>query len=517
MAFQHTDLENGGSGKASFERRNPFTVAAITSLYSSPFAEGFNVGQCQAAIQALLRYGAHEDGTHHHVKSPGGLHPAYAAFNPVDKTKGKIIRRTDLIEASLGDVFDAITLQDCLDSGLSVLVRCPGSDTISAEELAVDVYVTPHKILENERVCGDSTMLVQAFCQEFAVPHLQRFTEQCKTELIRAPKPCCADSITLSRLNHLPPSVNPDSSRILCAAFNPEAKPGAEEDEQHLSPSAAIRETIKFIPSIKKPQPPGTPAASLCQRSTCQRRPADAFLNAANTLSLDPTPLSISPDQSAPSSPLISIGPNTDAILDRFSLGDEVLPRLHVLVGTVRSSCWEVVLRAKPWNLTYEQASNLSRALLADIKGTPEFRIMMQTTYPTLSALLRILGVATLSGVLYILFLMVLNITGSYPLHPTVEYCRASGDLLPLLLMVIQTFYSSKSTAQRIQPKARPQIKVILSANACVALKLNQHDKAERFKKDLDDAWQSLDKVTKTLASKHHKSIQRVKNDLHLV
>ncbi|KAI6029377.1 hypothetical protein BKA83DRAFT_4013971, partial [Pisolithus microcarpus] len=125
-----------------------FMVAAIASLYSSPFAEGFNIGQHQAAIQALLRYGVHEDGTHHHVKSPGGLHPAYAAFNPVDKTEGKIIRRTDLIEALLGDVFDAITLQDHLDGGLSVLVRCPGSDTISAEELAVDVYVTPREILE---------------------------------------------------------------------------------------------------------------------------------------------------------------------------------------------------------------------------------------------------------------------------------------------------------------------------------------------------------------------------------
>ncbi|KAI5994435.1 hypothetical protein EDD15DRAFT_2165994 [Pisolithus albus] len=82
--------------------------------------------------------------------------------------------------------------------------------------------------------------------------------------------------------------------------------------------------------------------------------------------------------------------------------------------------------------------------------------------------------------------------------------------------MVIQTFYSSKSTGRRVQPKARPRIKVVLSANARAALKLNQHDKAERFKRDLDDAWQSLDKVTKTLASKHHKSIRRVENDLHL-
>ncbi|KIK13750.1 hypothetical protein PISMIDRAFT_118264 [Pisolithus microcarpus 441] len=362
MAFQHTDLENGRSGKASFECQNLFMVAAITSLYSSPFAEGFNIGQHQAAIQALLRYSVHEDGMHHHVKSPGGLHPAYVAFNPIDKTEGKIIHRTDLIEASLGDVFDAITLQDHLDGGLSVLVRCPGSDTISAEELAVDVYITPCEILENECIHGDSAMLVQAFCQEFAVPHLQCFMEWCKIESIRAPKPCCKSIL-----------VYPLVSLISVQ----QAKPGAEEDEQHLSPSATICETIKFIPSIKKPQPPGTLTTSLCQRSTHQRCPADAFLNAANTLSLDPTPLSISPDQSAPSSLLISIGPNTDAILDCFSLGDEVLPHLYVLVGTVHSSHWEVVLRAKPWNLTYEQASNLSRALLADIKGTPEFHIMM--------------------------------------------------------------------------------------------------------------------------------------------
>ncbi|KAI6002901.1 hypothetical protein EDD15DRAFT_2157242 [Pisolithus albus] len=82
--------------------------------------------------------------------------------------------------------------------------------------------------------------------------------------------------------------------------------------------------------------------------------------------------------------------------------------------------------------------------------------------------------------------------------------------------MVLQTVHSSKPTARRVQPKARPRVKVILSANARAALKLNQYDKAEKFKKDLDDAWQSLDKVTKTLASKHHKSVRHVQNDLHL-
>ncbi|KAI6096638.1 hypothetical protein F5141DRAFT_1220595 [Pisolithus sp. B1] len=181
MASQHADFENGRCGKASFECQNPFTVAAITSLYSSPFAEGFSVGQHQAAIWALLRYSAHEDGMHHHTKSPGSLHPAYAAFNPSDKTEGKIIHRMDLVEALLGDVFDAITLQDHLDGRLSVLIRCPGSDTAgSVEELAVDVYITPCEVLGNEHVHGDSAMLVQAFCQEFALAHLQHFIEHCR-------------------------------------------------------------------------------------------------------------------------------------------------------------------------------------------------------------------------------------------------------------------------------------------------------------------------------------------------
>ncbi|KAI5980371.1 hypothetical protein EDC04DRAFT_2596892 [Pisolithus marmoratus] len=174
---------------APLECRNPFMVAAIASLYSSPFAEGFNVGQCQAAIWALLRYGAHEDGMHHHTKSPDGLHHTYAAFNPTDN---KVIHRMDLVEASLGDIFDVITLQDHLDSRLSILIRCPGSDsTVSAEKLTVDVYVTPRKVLGYECVCGDSAMLIQAFCQEFAIPHLQHFTEWCKIKSIRAPKPCC--------------------------------------------------------------------------------------------------------------------------------------------------------------------------------------------------------------------------------------------------------------------------------------------------------------------------------------
>lgn len=67
--------------------------------------------------------------------------------------------------------------------------------------------------------------------------------------------------------------------------------------------------------------------------------------------------------------PLISIGLHTDTVLDRFGLDDQILPELHQLVGSVRSSRWEAVLQSPKWKLTYEQASNLSRALHSDLHG----------------------------------------------------------------------------------------------------------------------------------------------------
>ena len=64
-------------------------------------------------------------------------------------------------------------------------------------------------------------------------------------------------------------------------------------------------------------------------------------------------PISVEPSDTSAAGPvLISIGPNSDAILDRFGLGDNLLPRLHTLVRTARSSRWEAVLRPSPWHLT---------------------------------------------------------------------------------------------------------------------------------------------------------------------
>jgi hypothetical protein len=67
--------------------------------------------------------------------------------------------------------------------------------------------------------------------------------------------------------------------------------------------------------------------------------------------------------------PIVSIGPHTDAVLDRFKMGDEVILKLRQLMSTVRSSRWEAVLRSPKWDLTFEQAVNIAKALNADLQG----------------------------------------------------------------------------------------------------------------------------------------------------
>jgi len=109
MPLLRAKVEDSENEADSFDDQNPFTVAHIASIYASPFAQGFSNDQCQAAIRVLLKHGAHKDGAHYHTKSPGGLHPAYAGFNPVDKSEQKVLSRTALVEASLCDVFDAVS------------------------------------------------------------------------------------------------------------------------------------------------------------------------------------------------------------------------------------------------------------------------------------------------------------------------------------------------------------------------------------------------------------------------
>ncbi|KAG2108474.1 uncharacterized protein F5147DRAFT_773674 [Suillus discolor] len=95
-------------------------MSSLAALHASPFAQGFSNNKRQAAGRALFRHNTHIDGTHYHTRKPGGLHPAYAAFNQTNG-KERTLTHVELVEA-LWDLFDAVTMQDHIDGEISLLI-----------------------------------------------------------------------------------------------------------------------------------------------------------------------------------------------------------------------------------------------------------------------------------------------------------------------------------------------------------------------------------------------------------
>lgn len=88
-----------------------FTMSGLAALHSSTFGQGFSNNERQAAARGLLRHDAHIDGTHYHARTRGGLHPSYIAFhsNTQEPELGRSQTQTELVEATLQDVFDAVS------------------------------------------------------------------------------------------------------------------------------------------------------------------------------------------------------------------------------------------------------------------------------------------------------------------------------------------------------------------------------------------------------------------------
>ncbi|KIJ58420.1 hypothetical protein HYDPIDRAFT_34206 [Hydnomerulius pinastri MD-312] len=360
-----------------------FSIPSLAALYTSTFAQGFSNDECQAAARALLRHKVHQDGAHYQTRTIGGLHPSYVNFNPASRSK-KMLSNKALAEASLEDVFDAITMQDRLDGGISLLVRCAGVEAapvITPDQITVDLYMTPHELHETrERISGDLAVLVQAFCQEFAIPHLHHFNRRCELEIINPPEnPEPATPVSAQGPQHIPLPMAITGSRIQCSAAAASSFDPMPASTVTSTPSAAIRKAKSMS---TKPPLLTTPATPNKSQTIRQRRMAEMFVSnrATEKTTTSSEPFDIPPsvvltDTTIFGPPLISIGPNTDAIFDRFKMGDEILPRLRTLIATVCSSRWEAVLRSQQWDLTYEQASNLARALAADVQGGVVIRV----------------------------------------------------------------------------------------------------------------------------------------------
>ena len=170
---------------------------------------------------------------------------------------------------------------DQLDSGISFLIHCPGkevSEMLKLEQVSVDLYITSCELQEtSEQIGGNVAVMVQAFCQEFAVPHLHCFTQRCRKEGISGPKLHCKLSLhthtnhciaLVSPINvkgprYLPPLLSATGCHIQCSSIpQPDfeenvTKPGPKVACDPPAASAAIRHaaelaTPKKIVELKK-------------------------------------------------------------------------------------------------------------------------------------------------------------------------------------------------------------------------------------------------------------------------
>ncbi|KAG2065462.1 hypothetical protein BDR04DRAFT_1032701 [Suillus decipiens] len=159
-----------------------FSLTSLAAIYPHSFVEEFSNAEHQAAVHALLRHDIHIDGTHFHMGKHGGLHPSHITFNLYTLADEQSIAHEELVEVALQD----IVMQDHLNGGISLLIHCPASEAttaLSPEHIFLDLYIMPCKLHETlECLGGDVSVLVQAFGEEFAIPHLQHFMQHCHIE-----------------------------------------------------------------------------------------------------------------------------------------------------------------------------------------------------------------------------------------------------------------------------------------------------------------------------------------------
>ncbi|KIK31768.1 hypothetical protein CY34DRAFT_19590, partial [Suillus luteus UH-Slu-Lm8-n1] len=321
----------------------------------------------------------------------------------------------------------------------------------SPEQFTVDLYITPCKYHETpDRLGGDLSALVQAFSEEFVVPHLRHFAERCRIEGIIPPRHYPAGQVNPSGLTFLPAPLVATGAQIQCSA-----RPTQQFKRDFEAGNKTLSAAVQIGHALAKNVLEG--ASHIAEPGT-----ATGKARGTNGMHLTSTAASFR-------TPLISIGPHTDAVLDRFGLDDQVLLKLHQLIGSIRSSRWEAVFRSPKWDLTYEQASNLSRSLHSD-------------------------------------------------LHSTLTDPKPSSSFLSQMFMFLGTLVFVLMTQTRAHVQAAPtrRPRATLSKEACAALAARCRENSRQFKSALNDAWNNLDETVKTIASSHHKSFHRVENDLCL-
>ena len=316
-----------------------------------------------------------------------------------------------------------ITSQDCIDGGLTMLMRAPGywiNEMIHMEDLAVDVYFTPHEVLEgSDQLKSDLTIFIQTFGQGLLMPYLHRLKSHAKAEAT-TPQMSLPGMIFFSPINSLsltpslaniPQLVDVDGGwlprfptntrthwQLRCwdAPLNKPRHSDARVNEGGLggassvvpdNPTIASSPTISSSPTVSERDDDFWNEASTVADVAEQR--------ALTQLGASPSPEPPALSQALPKSlatqismsgdlvpapvisglicggtdciAIISFGENTDRALADLNLDDKVIPQLCTLIVSIRNTKWETALTSSKWGLSPQEASILAKALNEDL------------------------------------------------------------------------------------------------------------------------------------------------------
>lgn len=183
-----------------------FTPASIAAVSCSAEIPGSSASERRAAARGILRHKQHTAQLANITK--GGLHPLYLELHGRGQAKdGELREINTVLSDTFNDLLDTVSflsvrksklhltkshkvsMLDSIDGGVSLVLRCPGyesSNQISLENLTIDVYISPSELTNGGgKATEHVALIVQAFGEHLALPHLQKFQAQCSTEGVR--------------------------------------------------------------------------------------------------------------------------------------------------------------------------------------------------------------------------------------------------------------------------------------------------------------------------------------------
>ncbi|KAG6905274.1 hypothetical protein DXG01_003769 [Tephrocybe rancida] len=352
---------------------NFITASTITTASQSYIKSAADPILRKAGARAMLRHGLHMS-DHCRVNSSKGLNPLFIGLHKRGNLKGdELTEAKEVVRDIRADVLDAVTALDILDGGVSILLHIPGqalARNVGVEGLTIDAIVPPRERTEAGKDFNKAVaILIQTFGCDIALPYLRRFHTRCKAEGVAIPSAPDMGRPMVMDETFIPEAETPGSVLVRCCC-----RPGRPTD---LAKDFAIAD-IAALPRIGRPPRSlaSTNATSsdnsgdesgrvVRGKSLTLRAPTTQALMIAPTVKAEAMEGTLNVD--GPLNAIVSIGPRTDAVFDRFSFPPDEIRKIRRLVQSERSSRWEEVMRVGEFCYSFEQASTMFEALKVDL------------------------------------------------------------------------------------------------------------------------------------------------------